>query len=134
MTEPKANKKSPRRRKTPVSIREHAEKQARKRLPKNSWIKAKLHKPVKIIRKSASKEYNPVKMPDNKAGRVLGKRVHIIPKYIKNSWSELKLVTWPNRKTAAKLTFAVLVFAVIFSIFVQIVDLFFNRLIKVMFT
>src|SRR5579884_3231132 len=45
--------------------------------------------------------------------RVIGKV--LFPAYFRNSWRELKLVTWPNWKQSRQLTFAVLVFAVIFG-------------------
>src|SRR3712207_6630154 len=43
--------------------------------------------------------------------RLLGRI--LIPRYIRNSWRELKLVTWPNRQLSFRLTFAVIVFAII---------------------
>jgi preprotein translocase SecE subunit len=46
----------------------------------------------------------------------------IIPSYLRNSWKELKLVTWPNWKQSRQLTFAVLVFAVVFGAAIAIVD------------
>ena len=49
------------------------------------------------ISKVAKKEiYLP--MPDNKAGRFLNKRRRFIPKYFRESWAEVKLVTWQMRK------------------------------------
>lgn len=54
----------------------------------------------------------------------------LLPRYIRNSWKELKLVTWPNFKTSRKLTSAVIIFAVVFGIVVAIVDLVFNKLFK----
>lgn len=50
------------------------------------------------------------------AGKVL------LPPYIRNSWQELKQVTWPNWKQSRQLTFAVLIFAVLFGAVVAIVD------------
>ena len=46
----------------------------------------------------------------------------IIPRYIRNSWQELRLVTWPNRRETRRLTTAVLIFAVIFGILIACVD------------
>ena len=46
----------------------------------------------------------------------------IVPSYLRNSWKELKLVTWPNWKQSRQLTFAVLVFAVVFGAVIAIVD------------
>jgi preprotein translocase SecE subunit len=39
----------------------------------------------------------------------------LLPKYFRNSWKELKLVTWPNWKQSRQLTFAVLAFAIVFG-------------------
>jgi len=46
----------------------------------------------------------------------------IIPSYFRNSWHELKLVTWPTRRESWQLTLAVILFAVIFGALVTIVD------------
>lgn len=46
----------------------------------------------------------------------------LVPPYLRNSWGELKQVTWPGRKETFQLTLAVLAFAVIFGILVTTVD------------
>lgn len=46
----------------------------------------------------------------------------IFPEYFRSSWRELKLVRWPNWKQSRQLTFAVLVFAVIFGVTIAVVD------------
>ena len=46
----------------------------------------------------------------------------IFPTYFRNSWRELKLVTWPTKRQSRQLTFAVLVFAVIFGSTIALVD------------
>jgi preprotein translocase SecE subunit len=73
------------------------------------------------IRKGAkkvgkSKAYKPFKKPLNIIGRIL------VPKYFRDSWKELKLVTWPTWKESQQLTLAVLIFAFIFGAIVAIVD------------
>jgi len=52
--------------------------------------------------------------------RLIGKI--ILPAYFRQSWQELRLVTWPNWKQSRQLTFAVLVFATIFGALIAIVD------------
>ena len=52
--------------------------------------------------------------------RLLGKV--IFPVYLRNSWGELKLVNWPNLKQGRQLTFAVLIFAIIFGAIIALVD------------
>ncbi len=54
----------------------------------------------------------------------------ILPKYIRNSWKELKLVTWPDRKQSLRLTFAVIAFAVVFGALVASLDFGLSRLFK----
>ena len=61
-------------------------------------------------------------MPDNKVGRFLNKRRSFIPRYFKESWQELRKVTWPNRKETTKLTLAVFTFAIVFGLLVAIVE------------
>ena len=46
----------------------------------------------------------------------------IFPSYFRNSWRELRLVTWPNWQQSRQLTFAVLVFAVVFGATIALVD------------
>lgn len=46
----------------------------------------------------------------------------ILPKYIRNSFQELKKVTWPSFAQSRKLTYAVLAFAIIFGASVAAVD------------
>lgn len=46
----------------------------------------------------------------------------IFPRYLRNSWQELRLVTWPNWTQSRQLTFAVLIFAIVFGSTVAIVD------------
>jgi preprotein translocase SecE subunit len=40
----------------------------------------------------------------------------LFPPYFRNSWKELRLVTWPNRTQTRRLTFAVIVFSLIFGL------------------
>lgn len=44
------------------------------------------------------------------------------PVYLRNSWQELKLVTWPSWKESRQLTFAVIIFAVLFGVVIALVD------------
>lgn len=46
----------------------------------------------------------------------------IFPRYFRNSWKELRQVTWPSRKQARQLTFAVLGFAIVFGAAIAGVD------------
>jgi preprotein translocase SecE subunit len=55
-----------------------------------------------------------------KAFRVLG--LFLWPPYFRNSWKELRQVTWPGRRETWHLTGAVIIFAVIFGALVAGVD------------
>ncbi len=60
--------------------------------------------------------------------RILGRI--LFPKYIRNSFQELKLVHWPNRRETLRLTFAVLVFALIFALVVSGIDFVLDKLFR----
>ena len=53
-------------------------------------------------------------------GRILGKIFFV--HYFVESWDELRKVTWQSWKESRKLTFAVLVFAVVFGVTIAIID------------
>ncbi len=74
------------------------------------------------------KEVN-IPMPEKVATGKLGKTRKLrLPKYIRESIQEIRKVTWPTRKEAWKLTFAVIVFTAIFTIFIIIADYGFQRI------
>ena len=60
--------------------------------------------------------------------RLIGKL--LAPKYVRDSYKELKLVEWPNRKKSRELTFAVIVFAIVFAVIVSIIDYGLDKLFK----
>lgn len=78
-------------------------------------------RPLKKARDFGRKEYY-LPMPDNKVGRFLNKRRRFTPKFIRNSWIELRQVTWPNRRETTRMTLAVIMFAAIFGVMIAIVD------------
>ncbi|MBC7546496.1 preprotein translocase subunit SecE [Candidatus Saccharibacteria bacterium] len=60
--------------------------------------------------------------------RLLGRI--LFPGYIRGSINELRQVEWPGKRESRDLTFAVLVFAVTFGLFVFVVDLGLDKLFK----
>jgi preprotein translocase SecE subunit len=60
--------------------------------------------------------------------RILGRI--LFPRYFRNSFRELKLVTWPGRRESLRLTGAVLIFAIVFGAIVAIVDFGLDKLFK----
>ena len=54
----------------------------------------------------------------------------LVPRYFRNSWKELKLVTWPTLRESRRLTGAVLIFAFIFGVIIAVVDYGLDKLFK----
>jgi preprotein translocase SecE subunit len=54
----------------------------------------------------------------------------IVPAYLRNSWKELKQVTWPSWIESIRLTWAVLIFAIIFGAAVAVVDVGLDKVFK----
>lgn len=127
-----ANNKSDKSKKKTTTMRDKLEGNQTEKPSKSRKLKqtaGKVKKPLNSVSNVAKKEYY-IPMPDNKAGRFLNKKRSIIPKYFKESWRELKLVNWPNRKETAKLTFAVIVFAFVFGLMITIVDFGLDKLFR----
>ncbi len=60
--------------------------------------------------------------------RIIG---HIlVPPYFRNSWKELKQVTWPGARESWQLTSAVIIFATIFGVMIAVVDYGLDKLFK----
>ncbi len=53
-----------------------------------------------------------------------------VPPYIRGSWRELRQVTWPSRRQAWSLTYAVIIFSIVFGVLVFAVDLGLDKLFK----
>jgi preprotein translocase SecE subunit len=60
--------------------------------------------------------------------RILG--FIIVPPYFRNSWKELRQVTWPSFHVALRLTFAVIVFAIVFGALIALLDFGLDKLFK----
>ncbi|MBI2285812.1 preprotein translocase subunit SecE [Candidatus Saccharibacteria bacterium] len=87
----------------------------------------KLVTPLKIV----WRVLRPVLRPLAPIGRVLLRVLGwLVPRYFINSWRELRLVTWPNRRETWRLTVAVLIFAIVFGALVYVVDLGLDQLFK----
>jgi len=82
--------------------------------------------PKRLLRNVAGKVSKPLVKPANlitkpfktRPLRAIGGFIGLLfwPRYFRNSYKEVKQVTWPTRRETWKLTFAVLVFATIFSL------------------
>lgn len=60
--------------------------------------------------------------------RIIG--LILVPPYFRNSWKELRQVTWPSRRDSRRLTFAVIVFAIVFGCLVALLDYILDKVFK----
>ncbi len=104
---------------------------------------AKTEKPKKKSRRSVI--YGSIKKPFQKLGkflnqykafRIIAKVLRfigriIVPAYLRNSWKEIKLVTWPSRRETYRLTVAVIGFAIIIGAVVASLDYGLTRLFRI---
>ena len=110
----------------PETVRERAERvQEAAEKPKRK------HRPSKIFAIFAP--LKPIGQALQKFGRwkpahILG--LILLPRYVRNSWRELRHVTWPNRRESLRLTSAVIIFATIFGILIAIVDFGLDKVFK----
>lgn len=115
-SESKATSKRRLRAATPVSVREQSERaqakadQPSRRSRAGSIVSAPFRFIGRILRPLGA--FKPI--------RALG--YVVAPPYIRNSWRELRQVTWPNRTQTRQLTFAVIVFSLVFGIVVAVTD------------
>ena len=131
MAEKKKAPASKRQIKKTVTVRERAEKASEpKKVRRIRQAGSVAATPFKAAHRISKKEFNPIKMPDNRLGRFLTKRRSLIPSYFKNSWREVRQVVWPNRRDTIKMTIAVFVFAVFFGLLIALVDYGLDKLFK----
>ena len=125
-----AEKKPKRRLRPPQTVRERAEAakepkpEKKKRLPKT---KATIGRPFKAAGAFLGK-YRVFRI----AGKVLSFIGRIVlPTYLRSSWQEIKLVTWPGRRESIRLTVAVIGFAVVFGALVASLDFGLSHLFRI---
>ncbi len=102
----------------PVSVRRKVSRQARRK-----WQRA--WQPVRRVLSTSLD----VPSPKGKAGRVLSKRIRA-PRYFRESWAELKKVTWPSRRDTWRMTGAVFLFSVVLAIITAIADFGFSKAVE----
>lgn len=131
MAESKDSPKSVRKVKNPETFRERAIKASEKvdQPTKRGRIRSAAGRPVKPVVRAARK------VGSTKPARIIGWPFRflgriLVPKYVRNSYQELKLVEWPDRKKTRQLTTAVLIFAVVFAAVVSAVDFVLEKLFR----
>lgn len=88
------------------------------------------NRPLRRVLTESAKPFKKISLGDRpvlkKAAAPLGilKRITrwLVPRYLVNSWRELRQVYWPNRRETRRLTLAVFVFAIVFGAMVAGVD------------
>ncbi len=107
----------------PESVRERAERAI-----------SEASKPKKKQEQSETTKKPEVKSKPDKPKKEKKERLfHIVPKFIRQAFVEIKLVSWPNARTTFKLTTAVIIFATVFAILVSLVDFGFGKIFKKVF-
>jgi preprotein translocase SecE subunit len=118
------------------TVRERSE-QAANSTPKQQRVRRTARKataPLRIIGRFVAKIIRPFRFllwpfktrPARFVGRILAKIFFV--NYFRESWQELRKVTWPGRRETLQLTFAVFVFAIVFGLMITIVDYGLNKL------
>ena len=92
-------------------------------------------KPARIsgVKRAGGKLAKPAAKPFKKASKLKPFRIIgriLVPTYIRNSWRELKKVTWLKWQRSRELTTAVLIFAIIFGVIVAGIDWVLDRLFR----
>lgn len=92
----------------------------------------KAEKPAKTSSDLAKKSKKAAKADDGrkplKEVKLFARPFVALGRYISDSWKELRLVRWPDRKTTWKMTFAVLIYCAIMMIFILLLDTLFTFL------
>jgi preprotein translocase SecE subunit len=115
------SKRRPRVRKSAPTVRELAEAARAKQEDKPPRRAGKvLAKPAAPIKKVFSSR--PVKIAGKPFGYIKRGLVWLAPKYLVNSWRELRQVYWPSRRETWRLTLAVFIFSIVFGALVAGVD------------
>ena len=127
---PVAEKKSKRKLRPAQTIREKSQAANEVKSPKpkkRSILARKIAAPFKKTSAYLSR-YKSFKLL-SKVLKFIGRI--IVPTYIRGSFAEIKLVSWPSRRETRRLTLAVIGFAVVFGVVVASLDYGFGRLFKI---
>jgi preprotein translocase SecE subunit len=110
---------------------------SKRRLKKTETVREKAEKAVANSSKEPRRlqeKTRKLRAPLKAAGRpfrFIGR--FLVPRYFRNSWRELRQVTWPKFGESLRLTFAVFVFGAVFTILVAVLDLGLDKVFKEVF-
>lgn len=122
MAEAKSSRKGPRIRRSAPTVRERqvaAAKKEERQPSRTRRVGTKAVSPFKKIRLTERKPVRGMARVFRPVKRVLA---WIAPKYLVNSWREVRQVVWPSRRETWRLTLAVFIFAIVFGALVAGVD------------
>jgi len=122
LAQAKPSRKGPRIRRSAPTVRERqiAAAQREEQPPRRiRRVSAKAASPFKKLRLRQRKPVRGLARILRPVGRVLA---WLAPKYLINSWREVRQVVWPSRRETWRLTLAVFVFAIVFGALVAGVD------------
>ena len=128
MANQQSQKKTRRLRQAPQTMRERAAS-AQKPQTKPNRVRKAAHAagtPFRAVRRTLARL--PIWKPFGVIGRFLGRI--LLPRYVRNSFKELRMVTWPTRRQTLQLTTAVILFSVIFGVVVALFDFGLDKLFK----
>ncbi len=119
-----AEEKSQKRLIKPESMREKATKaESRSAKPRRLHTTARVvQKPFTAARRIGKKQYFVIKPVDAGFKGFLTKPRRWTPGYFRSAFKELRMVTWPDRKTTWKLVGSVFVFSIVFGLAIAVVD------------
>lgn len=90
-------------------------------------------RPIKAVSELGKREYHIIPQSNKGFWGFLTKSRKLTPSYFRSSVSELKDVTWPNRKTTWHLMIAVFLFAFSFGLVIAVVDFLLDKVFKGVF-
>ena len=112
-----------------VSMRESAAK-SRESANKPKRVRKAASVATKPVSKATSALTTEYHLFNNEKQGFFTKSRHFTPKYVRESFKELKNVTWPGRKETWRLVFAVFVFALILGAFIAVLDYGLERILR----
>lgn len=123
------NKKPKPAKKKSQTVRERTQTSESGRRRRLRSTAGKIKTPLSSASRVGAKEFH-LPLPDNKFGRFLKRRIRFTPKFIREAWQEIRMVTWPNARETLRLTMAVFIFAVIFAAIVGALDFGLDKLFR----
>jgi len=114
--------KGPRIRRSAPTVRERQVAAAKKDVDKPRPIRRVSAKAVTPFKKLRLAQRQPVRLLARIFRPIGGALAWLAPKYLINSWREVRQVVWPSRRETWRLTLAVFVFAIVFGALVAGVD------------